>query len=74
MTRVCEWRDGVPAEAKITAVETDFTGLHADLYPGLMYIVSIEAKRCVDLRNSKDEAVLEQVLAAMLDTDDLSAS
>lgn len=43
-------------------------------YPRLMYIVSVEVKRCVDLRNGGNDAVLKQVLTAVLDPVDLSAS
>ena len=43
-------------------------------YPRLMYIVSVAVKRCLDLRNAGDEAVLKETLKAALDPDDVAAS
>jgi RES domain len=43
-------------------------------YPRLMYVVAVEAKRCVDFRSGAGGAVLKEALAAALDPDDLSAS
>jgi len=39
-----------------------------------MYVVSIEAKRCSDLRKIGSDAVLQEALTAALDPDDLAAS
>lgn len=43
-------------------------------YPRLTYLVSFEAKRCLDLRNAGDKAVLKEALQAALDAADLAAS
>ncbi|MFZ0899095.1 MAG: RES family NAD+ phosphorylase [Candidatus Sulfotelmatobacter sp.] len=43
-------------------------------YPRLTYIVSVGAKRCLDLRKAGDDAVLKQTLKAALDPDDVAAS
>jgi RES domain-containing protein len=43
-------------------------------YPRLMYVISIAATRCVDLRNAGDEALLQGTLKAALDPDDHAAS
>jgi RES domain-containing protein len=43
-------------------------------YPRLTYVISIEAKKCVDFRNITNNAVLKDVLAAVSDRDDLRAS
>jgi hypothetical protein len=39
-----------------------------------MYVVSIEARRCLDLRKADDDAVLKETLTAALDPDDVAAS
>ena len=43
-------------------------------YPRLMYVISITAGRCVDLRNAGSDAVLKETLKAVLDRDDHAAS
>ena len=43
-------------------------------YPRLTYIISINAKTCVDFRNIGNNAVLKDVLAAASDLDDLGPS
>ena len=43
-------------------------------YPRLTYLVSFEAKRCLDLRNVGDGAVLKETLNTALEIDDLAAS
>jgi len=43
-------------------------------YPRVTYVISIKAKKCLDLRNVGTEAVLKDLLAAMSDPDDLGAS
>ena len=43
-------------------------------YPRLSYVISIQAKKCVDFRNIGSNAVLKDVLAAASDRDDLALS
>jgi RES domain-containing protein len=43
-------------------------------YPRLTYVISIEAKECVDFRNIGSNAVLKDVLTAACDPDDLGPS
>ena len=43
-------------------------------YPRLTYVISIEAKKCVDFRNIRNNAVWKDVLVAVSDRDDLRAS
>jgi hypothetical protein len=43
-------------------------------HPRLTYVISVGAKRCLDLRKAGDDAVLKETLKAALDPDDLSAS
>jgi RES domain-containing protein len=43
-------------------------------YPRLMYVISIAAGRCVDLRNAGTDGVLQETLEAVLDPDDHAAS
>jgi RES domain-containing protein len=43
-------------------------------YPRLTYVISIQAKKCVDFRNVINNAVLKDVLAAVSDRDDLAPS
>jgi hypothetical protein len=43
-------------------------------YPRLTYVISTQAKRCVDFRDTGRNAVLKGVLAATSDPDDLGAS
>jgi RES domain-containing protein len=43
-------------------------------YPRLTYVVAIQAKRCLDLRNTGNNTVLEDILAAATDPNDLGPS
>jgi len=43
-------------------------------YPRVVYIVSVEAKRCLDLRDAGNDSISRDVLKAALVPDDLSAS
>ena len=43
-------------------------------YPRLTYVISIEARRCLDLRNAGNDTVLQETLKAILDRDDHAAS
>jgi RES domain-containing protein len=43
-------------------------------HPRLSYVVSFKVRRCLDVRNVSDEAVLKETLRAVLDPDDLAAS
>ena len=43
-------------------------------YPRLTYVISIEAKKCVDFRNIGNNAVLKDMLVAASDPDDLGPS
>jgi RES domain-containing protein len=43
-------------------------------YPRLTYVISIKAKKCVDLRNIGNSQVLKDVLRAVSDPDDLGPS
>ena len=42
--------------------------------PRVTYVISIKAKKCLDLRNVGADAVLKDLLAAVSDPDDLEAS
>jgi len=43
-------------------------------YPRLTYVIAIEAQKCVDLRNIRNNATLRDILAAASDRDDLGPS
>lgn len=69
--------DEETATKEVTARKTRLGGIAQIAlkdYPRLMYVVSIEAKRCSDLRKIGADAVLEGALTAALDPDDLAAS
>ena len=69
--------DEETATREVTARKTRLGGAAqialAD-YPRLTYVISIQAKTCVDFRNITNNAVLKDVLAAVSDPGDLRAS
>ena len=69
--------DEETATKEVTARKTRLGGaaqISLKDYPRLIYVVSIEAKRCLDLREIGGDAILKEALTAALDPDDLSAS
>ena len=69
--------DEETAAREVTARKTRLGGqaqIALKDYPRLTYVISIEAKECVDFRNIGSNAVLKDVLAAARDPDDLGPS
>jgi RES domain-containing protein len=69
--------DEETATREVTARKTRLGGqaqIALKDYPRLTYVISVEAKRCVDFRNVGNDAVLKDVLAAASDPDDLGPS
>jgi RES domain-containing protein len=69
--------DEETATHEVTARKTRLGGkaqISLKDYPRLMYVVSIEAKRCLDFRKVGNDAVLKETLRAAVDPDDLAAS
>jgi RES domain-containing protein len=69
--------DEETATREVTARKTRLGGqaqIALKDYPRLTYVISVEAKKCVDFRNVGNDAVLKDVLAAASDPDDLGPS
>jgi len=69
--------DEETAAREVTARKTRLSGqaqIALNDYPRLTYVISIEAKKCVDFRNIGNDAVLRDVLAAASDPNDLGSS
>lgn len=69
--------DEETATREVTARKTRLGGqaqIALKDYPRLIYVISIEAKKCVDFRNVGNDAVLKDMLAAASDPDVLGPS
>jgi RES domain-containing protein len=64
------------ATREVTARKARLGGTTISLkdYPRVTYVVSIQAKQCVDFRNLGTDAAGKDILAAVTDPDDLAAS